>query len=104
MVIVTRSALALLPVLLFLSGLILMDAYRLVRPWSVARALGWGAAAAAAGYAANGAILSLSGLAPLSYAVTIGPVVEEALKNPRTDLGGICAGSPHHSNDHVRHH
>jgi len=80
MELITRSALALLPVLLFLTGLILLDAYRLVRPWSIARALGWGAVAAAASYAANGVLLEVSGLSPVGYALTIGPVIEELLK------------------------
>lgn len=76
----TRSAVALLPVLLFLTGLIVLDAYRLVRPWSVARAMFAGALAAGVSYAANGFLLSASGLSPVSYALTLGPLVEEALK------------------------
>ena len=77
---VASHALALLPVLIFLLVLVIADAHRLVRPWLLAGALVWGAAAAAGSYAVNGHLAAFTGARPFTYGVFVSPLVEEALK------------------------
>jgi protease PrsW len=75
-----RVALACLPVLLFLATLVLLDTFRLVRRRRVAIALLVGGVTAVVTYFVNTALLGLTGLSPLRYAVSIAPLVEEAAK------------------------
>jgi RsiW-degrading membrane proteinase PrsW (M82 family) len=71
---------ALLPVLLFLGGLILIDSFKLVRPRAVMQAIGAGAFAAVVAAALNGALLDRLGLGLASYSRYVAPIVEEGLK------------------------
>ncbi|TDI73568.1 MAG: PrsW family intramembrane metalloprotease [Bacteroidetes bacterium] len=77
---VVHFSVSLLPVVLFLSGLILIDSYKLVRPKFVASALLMGALAAGIGYFLNNGIIDATGMSYGAYARTIGPLVEESLK------------------------
>ena len=70
---------ALLPVLLFLVGLILMDSYKLVARRTVLAALAAGAAAALLAYGVNVLLLRV-GVAPALLKGALAPLVEETLK------------------------
>ncbi len=71
---------SLLPVLVFLSGLIYLDSFKLVKPTAVLRAIGAGSLAALGAMGINGWLLS--GLLQDRTALTLyaAPVVEELLK------------------------
>ena len=71
---------SLLPVLAFLSGLIYLDSFKLVKPTAVIRAIGAGGVAALAAMVVNGWLLS--GLLQDRVALTLyaAPVVEEISK------------------------
>jgi RsiW-degrading membrane proteinase PrsW (M82 family) len=73
-------AVALLPVLLFLSLLVFLDSFKLVSPRSVLLALLAGALAALVGQQANGWLLEATGLAAPTFSRSVAPLVEEALK------------------------
>lgn len=75
-----RAGLGLLPVLTFLSALVVLDSYKLVRLRLVAGVIVAGGAAAGLAYYANGALLEATGLEFDAYARTLSPLVEEALK------------------------
>jgi len=70
----------LLPVLLFLGGLLLMDSFKLVPRRDVARAILAGVIAAAIAFAANVALLRVAHLPPAVLKRYVAPVLEEALK------------------------
>lgn len=69
-----------LPVLVFLSLLIYLDSYKLVRLRWVMLAIALGAAAAAVSYAANGLLLSHTAMDFATYSRYVSPVVEESAK------------------------
>ncbi len=75
-----RAALACLPVLLFVASLVLLDTFRLVRRRRVLVALLVGGVTAFATYFVNTALLGLTGLPPMRYAVSLAPLVEETAK------------------------
>jgi RsiW-degrading membrane proteinase PrsW (M82 family) len=75
-----RAVVACLPVLLFLTSLVLLDTYRLVRRRRVAVALLAGGVSALATYFVNTALLDLTGLPAWRFAVLVAPVVEETVK------------------------
>lgn len=75
-----RIAVALLPVLLFLGGLILIDSFKLVRLRAVLQAIAAGAVVAFVGAAVNGALLDRLGLDLTAYSRYVAPWVEETLK------------------------
>lgn len=77
---VTRAAVACLPVLAFLASLVLLDSFRLVRRRRVALALGIGGFTAIVTYFLNTWLLGLTGLESWQFAVMVAPIVEEALK------------------------
>jgi RsiW-degrading membrane proteinase PrsW (M82 family) len=70
----------LLPVLLFLLSLILLDSFRLVRLKLILRALAAGFLSGAASYLINSAIISVTDLATVTFAVFLAPLVEETSK------------------------
>jgi len=77
---VVHIAVSLLPVVLFLAGLILIDSYKLVRPKFLATALLMGALAAGVGYVVNTGIIDAAGMSVRAYSSTFAPLVEEILK------------------------
>ncbi len=70
----------LLPVLLFLAGLMLMDSYKLVARRAVLTAIGVGVLAALAAYVANVALLDRAHVPTSLLRHWVAPVVEETLK------------------------
>jgi RsiW-degrading membrane proteinase PrsW (M82 family) len=72
--------LGLLPVLLFLGGLLYIDSYKLVHFPAVLSTIAVGAASAVLAIPANGWLLSILGLQFSSYSRYVSPVVEETLK------------------------
>ena len=75
-----RGALALVPVLFFLLALVWLDSYKLFKPRRIFGALLAGATVGVLGYATNTALLDLTGLPMLVFAIVLAPVVEESLK------------------------
>jgi RsiW-degrading membrane proteinase PrsW (M82 family) len=75
-----RLPVALLPVLVFLCGLILLDSFRLVRPSAVLNAMLVGVLVAGASYWANDLAMAATGLRLSAYSRFVSPLVEEALK------------------------
>jgi len=73
------TLLALVPVVVFLLGLYLMDRFRLVRPASIAVALGYGALAAAVSLSAHQQLLQ-TGFSNAAVTRYIAPVFEETVK------------------------
>lgn len=71
---------ALAPVVIFLTALVLLDSYKLVPKRSVAYSIAFGAGAALACAWINGALLELSGLSFASYSRYVAPVAEEGAK------------------------
>jgi protease PrsW len=69
-----------LPVLIFLSVLIYLDSYKLVRLRWVVFAIVLGGAAAAASYAANGMLLSRLAVDFTTYSRYLSPIIEESAK------------------------
>ena len=75
-----RVALALLPVLIFLTVLVWLDSFRLVRKSRVLLALLAGAVGALLSYVVNSVILDLTGLPTVTFAIVAAPLVEETFK------------------------
>lgn len=71
---------SLLPVVCFLSGLVLVDSYKLVRFRSVGIAIGAGLAAAGAAWFVNNGLGDLLDINPVTYSRYVAPLTEEALK------------------------
>jgi RsiW-degrading membrane proteinase PrsW (M82 family) len=76
----TALLVCILPVAVFLGALVFVDSYKLVRLRLVLGVVGAGALAAAAAYAANGALLSATGWQESTYSRLVAPFVEELLK------------------------
>lgn len=72
--------LSVLPVLFFLTALVLVDTYQLVRFSAVVLAVVSGIAAAILAWLASGPIIATFELSPESYRVFAAPALEEALK------------------------
>lgn len=70
----------LLPVLLFLTALLFLDSYKLVRRAAILGAIGAGAVAAVVALGLNLALLDLLHVNPLVHKRYVAPVIEEALK------------------------
>ncbi len=77
----THTLVALLPVLCFLAGLVLLDSYKLIRPAAMLAVLAAGVLAAAASYLVSLAALGPLGLSLASYSQHAAPVVEELIKS-----------------------
>lgn len=75
-----RVPVALLPVVAFLCGLILLDSFRLVRPSAVLNAMLVGALVAGASYWANDLALAATRLPLSAYSRYVSPLIEETLK------------------------
>jgi len=73
-------AVAVLPVLAFLGGLVLLDSYKLVRLRTVSAAMAGGAAVAGVAYLLHGALLARSGIDLAAFARYVAPLTEEILK------------------------
>ncbi|OGU29191.1 MAG: hypothetical protein A2X67_15110 [Ignavibacteria bacterium GWA2_55_11] len=71
---------SILPVAVFLGGLVVLDSYKLVRRNDVLLSLAVGAVAAFASLAVYKAVLALSGIALETYIRYVAPLVEESLK------------------------
>lgn len=76
----TALVAGLLPVLLFLFGLVMMDSYKLVARRLVVRAIAWGMLAALIAFALNVALLNRAHIPPELLKRYIAPVLEESLK------------------------
>lgn len=72
--------LALVPVLLLLCGLLLMDSFKLLRPESLAMALGWGALVALANQPLHDWLLTSGGIELTTLTRYAAPVAEEVMK------------------------
>lgn len=70
----------LLPVFVFLAGLMALDSYKLVRRRDLAIALAGGAAVALASLAVNRGLAGFTGLSPEAYSRYAAPIVEETAK------------------------
>ncbi len=77
---ISHAATGLLPVLVFLIGLILIDSYKLVRMSAVIRSLLVGGLVAVACFFVNGALLRL-GVDHVTLTGVVAPLVEEGLKS-----------------------
>jgi protease PrsW len=75
-----NTAVALLPVLLFLLALVLMDSFKLARPSNIAAALGCGVIAAVACDRSYDLLISVLGVSPTAFSRYIAPAVEESVK------------------------
>jgi RsiW-degrading membrane proteinase PrsW (M82 family) len=75
-----RAPLTLVPVLLFLAGLVQLDAYKLLRLRTVLALMAAGALAAGASYLANNLVYAHFSGSFLSYSRSVSPWIEEALK------------------------
>lgn len=75
-----QYALALLPVVVFLLGLLYLDTFKLVPRRRVLMALIAGGLAAFASYIINSAAISMSKMGLLSFSILIAPLIEEPLK------------------------
>lgn len=71
---------SLLPVVFFLTGLVLVDSYKLVRFNSVGAAIGAGLAAAGAAWFVNNGLGNILDLDPVTYSRYVAPLTEESLK------------------------
>jgi RsiW-degrading membrane proteinase PrsW (M82 family) len=69
-----------LPVLLLLTGMVVMDCYKLVSWRSVLRSAAFGGAAAAVAWAVNRIAIDVAGVPAGAVRGAVAPVVEEALK------------------------
>ena len=69
-----------LPVLTFLTALLYLDSYRLLRLRAVVAVVVCGAVAAAASYVTNAAIMNASNMDLSAYSRYVAPLVEESLK------------------------
>jgi protease PrsW len=76
-----NTAAALVPVLLFLLGLLLMDSFKLVRWRALAWAFGAGGVAALLAGWLNAGLLRAGGIALPAFSRYVAPVVEELLKS-----------------------
>lgn len=81
MSIVLHVAVSLLPVAVFLSALVFLDSYKLVRPNAIAGALFAGAFAAATAYFVNGWMLDSLDVSRDQFSRYIAPISEEILKS-----------------------
>ncbi|HUQ48368.1 MAG TPA: PrsW family glutamic-type intramembrane protease [Gemmatimonadaceae bacterium] len=77
---IVSLAVSVLPVFLFLAGLVLIDSYKLIALRAVLVAVAAGAVAALAGYAVNVYLRPALGLDPVRYSMYGAPQVEELLK------------------------
>src|SRR5258708_15340846 len=77
-----RAALGLLPVLCFLSALLFLDSYKLVKLRSVVLVVALGAMAAGASYVINGRLLGETAIEFDTFTRYVAPVIEELLKGP----------------------
>lgn len=75
-----EASLALLPVLLFLGGLLFLDSFRVAGPLLVGATLLAGAGAGVASYLISGGVMDLLHLSFAAYSQFAAPVLEEALK------------------------
>lgn len=76
----SHNAVALLPVLLFLGGLLLLDSYKLLRPQAVLVVVATGVGAACASFLFSLLALGPWGLSVPAYSQHLAPVAEELLK------------------------
>jgi len=70
----------LLPVILFLGGLLYLDSFKLVRFQIVTQIILFGALVAVASYFANGHLIAALNMEFVNYTRFIAPIIEEALK------------------------
>jgi RsiW-degrading membrane proteinase PrsW (M82 family) len=77
---VGAALVSLLPVVLFLGGLVYLDSYKLVTFRSVLVAVGAGVAAALIAFVTARTVAGGSGVSPESYSRYVAPVLEECLK------------------------
>jgi len=75
-----RAPVGLLPVVFFLSILVYLDSYKLVRLRLVIWVIALGGLTAVASYFVNGSLIERTGLDFLGYSRYVSPLVEEALK------------------------
>jgi protease PrsW len=75
-----HGPIALVPVLLFLAGLVHLDAWKLVRPGTVLGLVGAGTLAASAGYLVNNYVYGHFSGSFTAYAGYVSPWIEESLK------------------------
>jgi RsiW-degrading membrane proteinase PrsW (M82 family) len=78
--IVIAIAIGLVPVALFLVGLMLMDSYKLVQRSAILRSIGAGCLAALAAYVANRMLLDLAHIPPELLSRGPAPLIEETFK------------------------
>src|SRR5262245_46773604 len=76
----TSSLVALVPVLVFLTGLFFMDRFRIVRPGMIVSAIGYGAAAALMCLVVNRTLLDAVGIPTALLTRYVAPPIEEAAK------------------------
>ena len=79
-VLVLHASIALLPVLLFLAGLVHLDAWKLLRPGTVLALVAAGALAAGASYLVNNGVYGHFSGSFTAYSRFVSPWIEEALK------------------------
>jgi protease PrsW len=77
---IEHAAVALLPVLAFLTLLLLLDSYKLVKPLGVVKLIGAGVAAAFASWGASRLALGRLELDLAQYSAHVAPLLEELLK------------------------
>jgi RsiW-degrading membrane proteinase PrsW (M82 family) len=77
---VLNAVIALVPVLVFLAGLIVMDTFKLARPATIAKALAWGVAAAVFCDLSYDVILHTGRFSDEALTRYVAPVIEETVK------------------------
>lgn len=80
MQVIPQITLSLVPVFLFLTGLVLLDSFKLVRVRSILLAIGFGSLSALASLGVNIVLADAMAFAPNVYPRYAAPVVEEVLK------------------------
>jgi protease PrsW len=75
-----RASAALMPVMLFLAGLVYFDSFKVVRMRSIVIAVGAGMLAAFAGYWLNGYLLDSFDIGYVPYSRWVSPWLEESMK------------------------
>ena len=77
---VINAVIALVPVLVFLAGLIVMDTFKLAKPVTIAKALAWGVAAAVFSDLSYNVILQTGRFSDEALTRYVAPVIEETVK------------------------
>jgi RsiW-degrading membrane proteinase PrsW (M82 family) len=77
---IANALAAFVPVVLFLVLLVMMDSFKLARPSTIAKAIGWGVAAALISDLAYGLLAPVVPVSPTAFSRYVAPIIEETTK------------------------